>query len=106
MNINQIMKQAQAMQQKVLEMQEKIAQTDYEGSAGGGMVKITITGKHDVKQVKIDPSIVDKDDIEMLEDLVMAAFNDAKKKADEATESTMGNLMGGMGLPSGFKLPF
>jgi DNA-binding YbaB/EbfC family protein len=104
-NINQIMKQAQEMQKKMADMQADLATKAYEGNAGGGMVKVTINGKLEMQSLKIDPSIVDVDDLEMLEDLIKAAFNDAKKKFEEDSSSTMSQLLGGMGLPAGFKLP-
>ena len=106
MNIQQLMKQAQAMQKKMAEEQEKIANTEFEGAAGGGMVKVTITGKGELKNLKIDPTLIDPDDPEVLEDLIVAAFNNAKKEADEATNSAMSDMAGGMGLPPGFKMPF
>lgn len=106
MNINKLMKQAQEMQQKMSEMQEKLANTEYEGSSGGGMVTVTITGKGTLVKLKVDPSIVDKEDVEMMEDLIVAAFNDAKKKADDSAEDAMSSMTGGLNLPPGFKLPF
>lgn len=105
-NINQIMKQAQAMQKKMAEMQEKLANTEFVGAAGGGSVEITISGKADLLKVKIAPELVDKDEVEVLEDLIVAAFNDAKKKADSSSESDLSGAMGGLSLPPGFKMPF
>ncbi|MDB2415196.1 YbaB/EbfC family nucleoid-associated protein [Rickettsiales bacterium] len=106
MNIQQMMKQAQAMQKKMAESQEKLANTEYYGTSGGDMIKVTITGKGEIKNLKIDPSLIDPSDPEMLEDLIVAAFNNAKKEADSASNSAMSDMMGGMGLPPGFKLPF
>ncbi len=106
MNIQQLMKQAQAMQKKLAEAQDKLANTEYEGTSGGGLVKVTITGKFEVKKIKIDPSLIDPKDPEVLEDLIVAAFNNAKKEADEANNGAMNNAMGGMGLPPGLKMPF
>jgi DNA-binding YbaB/EbfC family protein len=106
MNIQQLMKQAQAMQKKMAELQEKAAQVEMEGSAGGGMVVFTINGKGEAKKLKIDPKIVDPSDVETLEDLVIAAYNDAKRKSDEHMQQEMAGLTGGMGLPPGMKLPF
>jgi DNA-binding YbaB/EbfC family protein len=106
MNIQQMMKQAQQMQKKMAAVQEKIAEAEFEGTSGGGMIKLVITGKGDMKNIKIDPSLIDPSDPEMLEDLIVAAFNDAKKKADAASSDAMSGAMGGMGLPAGFKLPF
>jgi DNA-binding YbaB/EbfC family protein len=106
MNIQQLMKQAQSMQKKMSEEQEKLASSEFEGSAGGGMVKVTISGKGELKSLKIDPSLIDPEDPEVLEDLIVAAFNNAKKDADEATGSAMSDMAGGLGLPPGFKMPF
>jgi DNA-binding YbaB/EbfC family protein len=105
-NVNQIMKQAQMMQKKVAEMQEKMAITEYKGSSGGGMVNVTINGKSEIVSLKIDPSIVNVDEVEMIEDLIIAAFNEAKKKSDAESEGSMSGMLGGMGLPPGFKMPF
>ncbi len=106
MNIQQLMKQAQAMQKKLAEAQDKLASTEYEGTSGGGLVRITINGKSEVQKIKIDPSLIDPKDPEVLEDLIVAAFNNAKKEADEAANGVMNNAMGGMGLPPGLKMPF
>lgn len=96
-NMQQLMKQAQAMQQKMLEAQEEIENAELEGSAGGDMVKVVINGNKVLKSIKIDPKACDPDDTEMLEDLIVAAFNDAYSKADELKEEKMGPL-GGFGL--------
>ena len=106
MNIQQLMKQAQAVQKKVTEAQEKLANAEYKGFSGGNMVEVVITGKGDVKKLKIDPSLIDPSDPEVLEDLIVAAFNNAKKIADGEASGVMSGAMGGMGLPPGFKLPF
>lgn len=106
MNIQQLMKQAQAVQKKVTEAQEKLAASDYEGASGGGLVKVLITGKGELKKLKIDPSLLDPNDPEVLEDLIVAAFNNAKKESDDASSGAMSSAMGGMGLPAGFKMPF
>ena len=100
------MKQAQAMQKKMNEAQEKIGQIKVEGQAGGDMVKVTMNGKGEAVKIAIDPKIIDPNDPEMLEDLVIAALNDAKKKSDAAAADEMGKVAGGMGLPPGLKLPF
>jgi DNA-binding YbaB/EbfC family protein len=105
-NINQIMKQAQAMQKKMADMQEQLGTQEFTGSAGGGLLTITVNGKGEVAKVKIDPTLVEKDDVEVLEDLIIAAYKDAKKKADENSESSMSGMMGNLGLPPGFKMPF
>ena len=104
-NMNLMIKQAQQMQKKMQEMQEKTEALTVEGSSGGGMVKVTVNGKGQMIAVKIDPSIVNKDDIEMLEDLVVAAFNDAKNKVDDQISQEMAGITGGMNIP-GLKLPF
>lgn len=105
-NFNQLMKQAQEMQKKMTEMQEKMANMEFAGSSGGGMVNININGKGNVINVNIDPSIINKDDKEMLEDLIVAAFNDAKNKLDNNSSGEMQDMLGGMQLPPGFKMPF
>lgn len=104
-NMNQIFKQAQAMQQKMQEMQQKSEELTQEGAAGGGMVISTVNGKGQLLRVKIDPSIVSKDDVEMLEDLIIASFNDAKSKIDERMSQEMASITGGLNIP-GLKLPF
>ena len=105
-NISQIMKQAKVMQEKMAEMQKKIEETEIEGSSGGGAVKIVMNGKHEVKNLFIDPSIVNSDEKEVLEDLIIAALNDVNKKIAENTNNQLGSISGGMGLPPGLKLPF
>lgn len=106
MNMQQIMKQAQAMQEKMQKVQEEIANSEYEGSAGGGMIKVKINGKGEVISLKIDPSLIDPSDPAMLEDLIVASFNNAKSEADSAMADAMGNATSGLGLPPGFKMPF
>ena len=105
-NMSQIMKQAKAMQEKMAEMQKKIEETEIEGSSGGGAVKIVMNGKHEVKNLFIDPSIINSDEKEVLEDLIIAALNDVNKKIAENTNDQLGSISGGMGLPPGLKLPF
>jgi len=100
-----LMRQAQQMQENMRKVQEELAATEVEGQSGAGMVKVTMTCRHDVKRVKIDPSLL-SDDKEMLEDLVAAAMNDAGRKVEAAVQEKMGGLTGGLGLPPGFKLPF
>ncbi|HTA72454.1 MAG TPA: YbaB/EbfC family nucleoid-associated protein [Bryobacteraceae bacterium] len=95
-NMQAMMKQAEQMQKK---MQEEIALIRVEASAGGGMVTVKMDGKKNVTGVKIDPEVAG--DVEMLQDMVMAAFNEASKKVDDATQEKMGGLLGGMGLPPG-----
>lgn len=97
MNIQKLMKEAQKAQRKVQEAQERLANISVEGSSGGGMVTVTASGDGSVTKVKIDKSAVDPDDIELLEDLITAAVNEAQRKAKELQESEMGAAMGGMG---------
>ncbi len=106
MNINGMMKQAQAMQKKMMESQEKLAVQEYQGNAGGGAVTVTMNGKGELLKLKISKEMMSPDDVEILEDLIVAAFNDAKKKQTEDSESNMSSLMGGMNLPAGMKMPF
>ncbi len=103
--IGNIMKQAQQLQANVQKAQEEIAAMEITGESGGGMVKVTINGRHEAKRVSIDPS-VPLDDREMIEDLVAAAFNDAVHRLQTASQERMSGLMGGMNLPPGLKLPF
>ena len=105
-NMSQIMKQAKAMQEKMAEMQKKIEQTEVEGTSGGGAVKVLINGKHEVKKINIDKSLIDPNESEVLEDLIIAALNDANKKIVENTNNQLGSISSGMGLPPGMKLPF
>ena len=104
-NIGQLMKQAQMMQENMRRMQENLATMEVEGQSGAGMVKVQMNGKHEVKRVSIDPSLVG-DDKEMLEDLLTAAFNDAARKVEAAISEKMAGMTAGLGLPPGFKLPF
>ena len=105
-NLGQMMKQAQEMQSKMSEMQDKLSELEVAGSSGGGLIEITMSGKHQVKALKIDESLVDKDDKEVLEDLIIAAINDARAKVDKAVNEKMSELTGGLQLPPGLKLPF
>jgi DNA-binding YbaB/EbfC family protein len=101
-NMQQLMKQAQKMQQQLLEAQEQLGKTEVQGTAGGGLVTATVTGSGEVLAVKIDPKAVDPDDVESLEDLVVAAIRDAGTNAQELQQTTMGPLtggLGGLGLP-------
>src|SRR5258706_5250040 len=100
-----LMRQAQQMQENMRKVQEELAATEVEGQSGAGMVKVTMTCRHDVKRVKIDPSLL-ADDREMLEDLVAAAMNDAGRKVEAAVQGKIGSLTAGLGLPPGMKLPF
>lgn len=103
-NMNNLMKQAQKMQRQMEETTQELETKTYEASAGGGVVKVMISGKKEVISVKIDEEVVDKDDIEMLEDLIMAATNEALRMAEEASQDAMSKMTGGLGLPGG--LPF
>jgi DNA-binding YbaB/EbfC family protein len=100
-----LMKQAQQMQENLKKAQDEIASMEIEGQAGAGMVKVTMTGRHDVKRVSIDPSLMG-DDKDMLEDLIAAAINDAVRRVETLTQEKMGGLTSGFGLPPGMKLPF
>ncbi len=99
-----LMQQAQRMQENLKKAQEEVARMEMEGVAGAGMVKVVMTGRHECRKVAIDPSVMD--DREMLEDLIVAAINDAARKLDAATSEKMGAVAGGLGLPPGMKLPF
>jgi DNA-binding YbaB/EbfC family protein len=104
-NIGNMMKQAQAMQANMQKVQAEIATLEVTGESGGGMVKVTMTGQHNVKRVQLEPAVV-TEDREMLEDLITAATNDAVKKVEVAVQAKMASVMGGMQLPPGFKMPF
>jgi hypothetical protein len=106
MDIQQIMQQAQVMQKKMEEMQAKLAEMVVEGQSGGGMVVVRMTCKGEVQEVKLAPSAVDPEEIEMLEDLIKAAFNDAKSKADQTLAEKTQAMMQEMGLPSNVQMPF
>ena len=105
MNIQGLMKQAQMMQKKMQEEQERLAQEEVEGVSGGGMVKVVLDGKFAMKKIAIDKSLADPEEVEVLEDLIMAAFNDAKEKVDAKMNESMSSLTGGLNL-GGLKLPF
>ncbi|MGD0642535.1 MAG: YbaB/EbfC family nucleoid-associated protein [Roseiarcus sp.] len=101
-----MMKKAQAMQAKLADAQEELARLDVEGQSGGGMVRITLSGKGEMKAVHLDPSLLTPTDKEMVEDLILAAYADAKTKADRAAAEKMQSLTAGLPLPPGMKLPF
>lgn len=103
--LGNLMKQAQKMQADLQQAQEKLAREELVGEAGGGLVKVTMNGRHEVHRVEIDDSLVG-DDREMLEDLVSAAINDAVRRVAERARESMSGLTSGMGLPPGFKMPF
>ncbi|HIP53692.1 MAG TPA: YbaB/EbfC family nucleoid-associated protein [Chromatiales bacterium] len=103
--LGNLMKQAQKMQEEMQKAQEKLAQEEVTGESGGGLVKVVMNGRHEVRRVSIDDSLL-SDDKEMLEDLVAAAMNDAVKRVAEKTQENMAGLTSGLQLPPGFKLPF
>ena len=98
-NMQGMMKKMQKMQKEMMEAQEALNAEQFEGAAGGGMVKVTVTGQRQVVDVNLDASVVDPDDIEMLQDLIVVATNEALKKVDEKTNATMGKFTQGMNLP-------
>ncbi len=106
-NLGNLMKQAQKMQENLQKAQQEIARLEITGESGGGLVKITLTGRHEARRVSIDDSLL-TDDKDMLEDLVAAAINDAVRKVEQVTQDKIAGMAGGMGLPLGgdFKLPF
>ena len=105
-NIGNMMKQAQELQKKMSEAQEKLNSIEVEGTSGGGMVKVTSTAKGEVKRISIDESLMKKEEKEITEDLIVAAINDAKNKGEIAAQEEMKNVTGGLPLPPGMKLPF
>jgi DNA-binding YbaB/EbfC family protein len=104
MDMKSLMRQAQEMQKKMQKIQEEVAATDFEGSSGGGMVKALVSGSGMAKKIVIDPSLINLEEKEILEDLIIAAFNDAKKKADEGSSNALKSATAGIPLPAGFKL--
>lgn len=106
MNLQKMMKQAQKMQENLQKMQEEMEAKEFDGTSGGGMVNLALTGKGALTKLSIDPSLIDPDDKEMLEDLIIAAHNDAKQKADQSMADAMANATGGLQLPPGMKMPF
>ena len=105
-NLGNILKQAQNIQSKMGEVQEELRDMEIEGQSGGGMVKAVLNGKGEMRALKLDPAIVDKDDVGVLEDLIVAAVNDARTKADTISQEKMAELTSGLPLPPGMKLPF
>lgn len=103
--LGDMMKQMQKMQAKMEEMQAQLEKATVEGSSGGGMVKVTTNGKHEILSLSIDPEVVVKDDVEMLQDLIVASVNQARQKAQELQSEQMGQLTGGLKIP-GLNLPF
>ncbi len=106
MNLAKMMKQAQELQGRMAAVQEDLAQAEIEGHSGAGMVKAVMSGKHELKRLSIDPSLVVPDDTEVLEDLIVAAVNDARAKVEVHARDEMARLTGGLNLPAGFNLPF
>jgi DNA-binding YbaB/EbfC family protein len=98
-NINKLLKQAQKMQSQMMKAQEELAKKEIEGTAGGGMVKVLLNGSGDLQSIKLDKQAVDPDDVEMLEDLIVAAFKNAQEKIKEISSSTFSGITGGMNLP-------
>ena len=105
-NLGQMMKQAQEMQAKMAEMQEQLAAVEVTGASGGGMIQVTLNGKGEMRKVAIDPALMDPNEVAVLEDLIVAATNDAKVKVEAQAAQRMSELTGGLNLPPGFKLPF
>ncbi len=100
--MNNMLRQAQKMQQQMEQMQSELEQRTVEASSGGGAVTVTVSGKKDIKAIKISPDVIDADDVEMLEDLLLVAVNDALSKADEMMSSEMGKITGGLNIPGLF----
>ncbi len=98
MNMN-MLKQAQKMQQDMMKLQQELQEKEYQAAAGGGVVSATVTGKHELKSLVIDPEAVDPEDVEMLQDMIVAAVNEAMRAADSDAAGTMSQITGGMGLP-------
>ena len=105
MDINELMKQAQQMQGKMAEMQAQAASAEVTGESGAGMVKVVMTGRHDVRKVTLDPSLM-QEEKEFLEDLLAAAVNDAVRKVEAKSKDALSRITGGIDLPAGFKMPF
>ena len=104
MDMKLLMQQAQQMQAKIQQAQADLANKEFEGDSGGGLIKATISGSGEVKKISIDDSLINKDEKDMLEDLIVAAINSAKKNADDGSASIMKDVAGDMKLPEGFKL--
>jgi DNA-binding YbaB/EbfC family protein len=105
-NISNMLKEAQKLQQRMVEMQQRLAETEMTGQSGGGLVQVVLNGKGEMKKVKIDKSLVDPNEVEILEDLIVAATNDAKAKIEAHLAAEMQKVTGGLPLPPGMKLPF
>ncbi len=105
-NLGQMMKQAQQMQAKMAEMQAQLETVEMTGAAGGGLVQVTVGGKGDLRKVKLDKSLLDPNEVEVLEDLIVAAFNEARTRVEAHVAEEMAKVTGGLQLPPGMKLPF
>jgi nucleoid-associated protein EbfC len=105
-NLGAMMKSAQQMQEKMKILQDELSNTEVTGSSGGGMVEVTLSGKHETRRVKIDPSLIVAEDAQVLEDLIAAAFNDARAKVETMMQEKMAEVTGGLQLPPGMSLPF
>jgi nucleoid-associated protein EbfC len=105
-NLGQMMKQAQQMQAKMAEMQAQLETVEMTGAAGGGLVQVTVGGKGNLRKIKLDKSLMDPNEVEVLEDLIVAAFNEAKNRVEAHVAEEMAKLTGGLQLPPGLKLPF
>ncbi|PPR09213.1 MAG: Nucleoid-associated protein YbaB [Alphaproteobacteria bacterium MarineAlpha11_Bin1] len=105
-NLGNLMKQAQEMQAKMEQMQNRLAEIEITGESGAGMVRVTLNGKSEMRGLKIDPTLFNSEDAEVVEDLIVAAFNDAKAKAEQQMQEQMAEVTGGLNLPPGVKLPF
>ena len=105
-NLGQMMKQAQEMQTKMAELQEKLVEMEIEGVAAAGMIRVTMNGKGQMRAIKIDPALANPDEVEVLEDLILAATNDAKAKTETRVAEEMQELTGGLQLPPRMQLPF
>lgn len=103
--LGDMMKQVQKMQAKMAEMQEQLDSVTVEGTSGGGVVKVVANGRSEILSITIDPEVVNKDDVEMLQDLIMAAVNQAREKANEMQQQQMSSITGGLNIP-GLNLPF
>ena len=101
-NMNQMMKQAQKMQEQMLKMQEEMEEKTFEATAGGGAVRVVVSGKRELLEIELKPEVVDPDDIEMLQDLMVAAVNEALRKVDADSSAQMGQLTGGLNIPGLF----
>jgi DNA-binding YbaB/EbfC family protein len=105
-NIAQMMQKAQKFKQKMQEMQERVKQMDISGSSGGGLVSCVVSGNHELKSLKVDPSLIKAEEADVMEDMIVAAINDARAQAEKVMSEESGKLMAEMGLPPNMELPF